>query len=245
MIRLYLNHELCTGKMIALNSSQYNYLINVMRLQNGDEVEVFDNKTGSYVAIIDNVKRGNATLAIAKKKCDLQIIQPQITLAFALVKKNAIETIVQKATELGVTALQPLITKHTVVNTINNDRLSAQIIEASEQTTRNTLPALLPVLPMQQWFDNRIKNIGNNTDCLIICDERRRDAGMAKALLSLSPYDTYTILIGPEGGFANEELDRIIATNHCVPISMGPRILRADTAAIAALSVCRGILGDW
>jgi 16S rRNA (uracil1498-N3)-methyltransferase len=241
MNRLYLSLTLSPHGELTLPDSAHHYLAHVMRAQGGECLEVFDNQTGTYTAHILRTTRKETVIHVGDCVKPLEAILPPLTLAFALVKKPALERILEKATELGVTALQPLITQRTVMRSWNAERALAQVIEAAEQTERNSLPTLHPPKTLEAFLHARQ---GQN-DALLVGDERGASPRMMDVLSGLPPYPSYTVMVGPEGGWTQEELDKILRSDHCRGMSMGSRILRADTAAIAGLSVCRAWLGDW
>lgn len=241
MNRLYLPVTLSPNQDLVLPEAAHHYLAHVMRARVGDALEVFDGITGSYVARIIRITSKTTQIHLDHCTNPLEIITPPLTLAFALVKKPALEKILEKATELGVTTLQPLLTQHTVMRQWNRDRAQAYIIEAAEQTQRNSLPDLRPLMSLHDYLAARQRD----GDALLVGDETGASPRLYDVLIGLTPYPSYTLMIGPEGGWAKEELDKILRNPHCHGMTMGRRILRADTAAIAALSVCRALLGDW
>ncbi|MFM7631490.1 MAG: RsmE family RNA methyltransferase [Alphaproteobacteria bacterium] len=241
MIRLYLPVTLSPNQDLVLPQAAHHYLAHVMRARAGDALEVFDGITGSYIARIAHITPKATQIHLDRCIKPLDVITPPLTLAFALVKKPALEKILEKATELGVTALQPLLTQHTVMRQWNRDRSQAHIIEAAEQTQRNSLPVLHPPMSVDGYLGAR----QGDRDALLVGDETGASPRLDDVLRGLPSYATYTVMIGPEGGWAKEELDKILRSPHCYGMTMGKRILRADTAAVAALSVCRALLGDW
>ena len=241
MNRLYLPLNLYVGKDLVLPDAAHHYLAHVMRARTGDSLEVFDGTTGSYSAQIARITPKQTLIHIDVCTKPLDTIHPPLTLAFALVKKPALEKILEKATELGVTALQPLLTQHTVMRHWNTERALSQVIEAAEQTERNSLPILHPLASLDDFLTRR----QGREDGLLVGDERGTSPRIYDVLMALPPHPSYTLMIGPEGGWSEEELDKILRSPHCHGMNMGKRILRADTAAIAGLSVCRALLGDW
>ena len=241
MNRLYLPLNLSLGQDLVLPDAAHHYLAHVMRARTGDSIEAFDGKTGTYTAHIARITPKQTMIHIDACTKPLETIHPPLTLAFALVKKPALEKILEKATELGVTALQPLLTQHTVMRHWNQERALSQVIEAAEQSERNSLPILHPVASLDDFLTLQ----QGREDALLLGDETGTSPRIHDVLMTLPPYPSYTLMIGPEGGWAKEELDKIKRSPHCHGMSMGKRILRADTAAIAGLSVCRALLGDW
>jgi 16S rRNA (uracil1498-N3)-methyltransferase len=232
--RLFVDQPLADGAMLTLDGAQANYLGNVMRLKAGDPVRLFDNVSGEWLAeVIDAAKR-NITLRLTDKLRAREDV-PDLWLLFAPIKKGPIDWLVEKATELGAARLQPVITRRTIVDRLNLDRLRANMIEAAEQCDRTALPVLgepvkLPVL-LKGWDTTRALLFADETGGAPIADIAR--PGPA------------AILIGPEGGFTPEERQLICATPGAAGISLGPRILRAETAAAAAISTWMSKAGDW
>jgi 16S rRNA (uracil1498-N3)-methyltransferase len=210
-----------------------------MRRKDGDQLLVFNGADGEWLANIVSSSKKHCFLAL-REQTRLQIIQPDIWLCFAPVKNSPINNIIQKATELGVSLMQPVITQHTVVTKINTGRLGAIAVEAAEQSERITVPKINESIALDKmlssWDEGRK---------LILCDESGNGIPMANALLGLKKDTRYAVLIGPEGGFSDSEFAILRNQPYTIPVSMGPRILRADTAAIVALAGVFSILGDW
>jgi len=205
-----------------------------MRLKTGDPVRLFDDRTGEWVAEVTDSAKRSITLHITGKLRDREDV-PDLWLLFAPIKKGPIDWLIEKATELGAARLQPVSTHRTIVDRLNLDRLRANMIEAAEQCDRTALPELrepvkLPSL-LKSWDESRMLLFADETGGLPI-------AGIAR------PGPT-AILIGPEGGFTSDEREMIRATPGATAISLGPRILRAETAAAAAISAWMSKAGDW
>lgn len=241
MLRLCLPLILSPNQEMVLPEAAHHYLAHVMRARTGERIEVFDGKTGTYTAHIARITSRETLIYLQDCVKPLETILPPLTLAFAMIKKPAMEKILEKATELGVTTLQPLLTQHTVMRHWNQERAQSQVIEAAEQTERNSLP----ILHSPTSLDDFLRSRQGNEDALLVGDETGTSPRIHNVLMALPPYPSYTLMIGPEGGWSQEELDKIKRSPHCHGMSMGRRILRADTAAIAGLSVCRAFLGDW
>jgi 16S rRNA (uracil1498-N3)-methyltransferase len=232
--RLFVDQALADGMTLSLDGAQANYLGNVMRLKVGDPVRLFDDRTGEWLAEVANAAKRSITLHLTNKLREREDV-PDLWLLFAPIKKGPIDWLVEKATELGAARLQPVITHRTIVDRLNLDRLRANMIEAAEQCDRTALPALaepvkLPAL-LKGWDEGR---------ALLFADE----TGGTPIARIASPGPA-AILVGPEGGFTPEERDLIRATAGAVGISLGPRILRAETAAAAAISAWMSSAGDW
>lgn len=205
-----------------------------MRLGEGAEVKLFDDLTGEWLARIIQAERKRMTLTVVRKLREREAV-PDLWLLFAPIKRGRIDWLVEKATELGVDRLVPVLTRRTIVDRLNADRLRAHVIEAAEQCERTALPTLdepqkLDAL-LRRWPSGR---------ALLFADE----AGGEPLAEAAAPGPS-AILIGPEGGFTDEERTSIRAVGEVKPVSLGPRILRADTAAVAATSLWMAAAGDW
>ena len=240
--RLYIDVPLKDGDIITLPSAQMHYLLHVLRLRVGAAIAVFNGVDGEYLAIINE---------IIKKKCLISVkmqLRPQIQcrdlwLLFAPIKKARQDFIAQKASELGVRVIWPIKTEFCQVSRVNDERLVANAIEAAEQTKRLDIAVVKP-------FSNLLDALGEieNDRLLIWCDEAsagRPALNVSTALAGAPPHTKAAVLIGPEGGFSESERTHLQSRINCLKISLGPRILRADTAAISALSCYQSICGDW
>jgi 16S rRNA (uracil1498-N3)-methyltransferase len=237
--RLFTTASLKKGALLDLEQEQSHYLLNVMRRKVGDKICIFNSIDGEWLAQIAECGKKTCQLLLVEQILS-QKTSPDIWLCFAPVKNAPIANIVQKATELGASLLQPVITKHTIVNKINDKRLSAIAIEAAEQCERLDVPQIMEIITLEKllasWDDARQ---------LIVCDESGAGKPMVEALKELKSNGKYAVLIGPEGGFSQSEFALLRKQPYVTAISMGPRILRADTAAIVALAGVFSILGDW
>ena len=232
--RLYVEQQLGDGVTLTLVGPQANYLSAVMRLGTGAQVKLFDDRTGEWLAEILEAGKKRVSLRILRQLREREPV-PDLWLLFAPIKRGRIDWIAEKATELGIARLVPVITQRTIVDRTNSDRLLAHMIEAAEQCERTALPELaepqkLEVL-LRSWPAER---------ALLFADE----AGGEPMQAAVAPGPA-AILIGPEGGFTEEERASIRALPSAVPVSLGPRILRADTAAVAAISLWMAAAGDW
>jgi len=230
--RLYVEQPLARDSALTLEGSAANYLGNVLRLGAGARVKLFDDRTGEWLAEIVDAGKKRVTLAVTEHLSDREPV-PDLWLLFAPIKRGRIDWLVEKATELGVARLVPVITRRTIVERLNLDRLGAHIVEAAEQCERTALaelaePQKLGAL-LAAWPAERI---------LYFADETGGEPLTAKP-------GPAAILIGPEGGFTDEERTAIRALPQARPIGLGPRILRADTAALAAVTLWMSAAGDW
>lgn len=232
--RLFVDDLLAADAMITLGGPPANYLANVLRLGSGAQVKLFDNRSGEWLAEIVETGRKRVSLQVRDRLREREAV-PDLWLLFAPIKRGRIDWLVEKATELGVARLVPVLTQRTVVERLNLDRLRAHAIEAAEQCERTALPELaeparLATL-LADWAPGRR---------LYFADE----AGGEPLLTAAAPGPA-AILIGPEGGFTDDERAAIRAAPQAKAVSLGPRILRADTAALAALSLWMAAAGDW
>jgi len=240
--RLYVTVDLKPGTRFAAEERAAHYLKNVMRRAAGDPLILFNARDGEFNAVIADVSKKSVEIDVT----DLRRPQagvPDVWLCFAPLKKDAVDFLVEKATELGVAAFQPVFTKHTAATRLNLERLEANAIEAAEQTERLTLPEIRAPLSLadllRDWDPARR---------IILCAEAGPALPIGEALSDLKSdvrqTNAWAILCGPEGGFARSELDLLSKLPFVTPVGLGPRILRADTAALAALAVFQSILGD-
>ncbi|WP_188237941.1 16S rRNA (uracil(1498)-N(3))-methyltransferase [Sphingopyxis sp. LK2115] len=232
--RLFVDRPLGADSAPVIDGAAAHYLLGVMRLKPGDPVRLFDNRSGEWLAVVAEAAKRSVTLRIDRHMRDIEAV-PDLWLCFAPVKKARLDWIIEKATELGVRRLQPVITERTIVERVNQDRIAAQIIEACEQCGRTALPALADPVKLPQLLNN-----WPGGRALIFADE----AG-GVPLAHLAAPAPAAILTGPEGGFTDRE--RAMLTQHPAVqrLALGPRILRAETAAIAAVSLWMAQHGDW
>jgi 16S rRNA (uracil1498-N3)-methyltransferase len=237
LIRLHVTGDLATDRSVTITPDQAHYLANVMRLSRGDELLVFNGRDGEWlVRMVEAGKRGGELAALAQTRP--QVTGPDLDLVVALVKRARLETIVEKAAELGARRVRLVVTERTNAERTRVDRLAAIAAEAAEQTGRLDVPAIEAPQKLSgllaDWPDGRP---------LMFCDEAG-DAPPALAAFAGRSGGPWGVLIGPEGGFSTNERALIRALPAAVPVSLGPRILRADTAAIAALTLWQAALGD-
>jgi 16S rRNA (uracil1498-N3)-methyltransferase len=237
MIRLYVTFDLAAGAPVALDGDQSRYLVAVMRREVGDEVALFNGRDGEWRARISAVAK-RATQLVVEERLRPQEVGPDLDLVVALVKRTRLETIVEKAAELGARRVRPVVTARTNAETARVARLQAIAMEAAEQTGRLDVPEIAEPVKLEAllkgWEAERR---------LLFCDEGGDAAPVLKALAAAQA-GPWAILIGPEGGFSPEERARLRALDFAVPASLGPRILRADTAAISAMTLWQAALGD-
>ena len=242
VIRLFIDQPFSADQSISLSEAQTHYLKNVLRMGLGDPVHLFNGRDGEWRSVIDRISRHRCS-TVLEEQVFKQKIEPNLWLIFAPVKRARIDFIAAKAAELGVSALMPVFTEFTDVSRVNTQRLRANAMEAAEQCGRLSVPKvnepenLISIL--EGWPEDRN---------LLYCDETGSGAGIGSYLESAktaSKTMPTAFLIGPEGGFSCSELDLLKEKINFTAIDLGPRILRADTAAIAALSCWLSVLGDW
>jgi 16S rRNA (uracil1498-N3)-methyltransferase len=236
--RVYLAADLAAGVAIPCTREQSNYLRNVLRLGTGDLVLVFNGRDGEWQAQLSADGRRNASL-VPMRQTRLQQAATDLHYLFAPLKHARLDYMVQKATEMGAARLAPVLTERTVPSRVNLDRMRTNAIEAAEQCGILTIPAVAE--------PRRLEAVLSDWDAgrtLIFCDESAASKDPISALASVATR-AVAVLIGPEGGFAHSERDMLLAKSFVVPISLGPRIMRADTAAVAALALVNAVLGDW
>lgn len=234
--RLHVADVLAAGTRVPLAGPQAHYLLSVMRLKDGDPVKLFDDRTGEWLALARDLRKRDLVLEVTEQLRPRERV-PDLWLCAAPIKKGRIDWVAEKACELGVDRLVPVLTRRTVVDRLNLERLTAHMIEAAEQCGRTALPALTEPVKLAQllrdWPDGRT---------LFFADE---SGGTPAAQAMAAHPGPAAILVGPEGGFDAEERAAIRALPQAVGIGLGPRILRAETAAAAAVAVWMAAAGDW
>jgi 16S rRNA (uracil1498-N3)-methyltransferase len=239
-IRLFVEPPLISGARIALTEPQAHYLLRVMRARSGDRLLIFNGRDGEWQARIADVRK-NAAILFCESRTAPQSEEPDLWLAFAPIKKTPADYVAQKATELGVRVLQPVLTQRTIARRVNTARLKANAIEAAEQSGRLSVPEIREPLELNALIKSWPKNRR-----IVFCDEAGDATPIAEALeRERGGTDDWAVVTGPEGGFDPEERAAIRANRLVLPVTLGPRIMRADTAALAALAVWQAILGDW
>jgi 16S rRNA (uracil1498-N3)-methyltransferase len=237
--RLFVDAALREGEKIALERNQSNYLGNVLRLSAGESILVFNGRDGEWRAEIDGRKRPDSLSIVAQTRPQDRL--PDIAYVFAPLKHARLDYMVQKAVEMGTSALQPVLTRHTQVSRVNVERMRANVIEAAEQCGILSLAAVAEPVALERYLEKRA-----TSRLLVFCDEAAEIGNPIEALRQgLTANDGIDILIGPEGGFAREERALLLRQPKTLRLSLGPRILRADTAGVAALALVQAALGDW
>jgi 16S rRNA (uracil1498-N3)-methyltransferase len=237
-VRLFVVAPLLGGAAVSCTSDQANYLVNVLRLSIGDEILLFNGADGEWRARISDAGKRRCSL-VCLDETRPQQTGPDLHYIFAPLKHARLDYMVQKAAELGVAHLQPVLTRRTVASRVNIERMQANAIEAAEQCGVLRVPTIGEPLKLEallaQWNPDRR---------LIFCDESAAVSSPLAALGAISE-GPLAVLVGPEGGFDPHERASLNNKTYAVPISLGPRIMRADTAAVAALALVNATLGDW
>jgi 16S rRNA (uracil1498-N3)-methyltransferase len=237
-VRLYVEQPLAEAAGIDCTPAQANYLGNVMRMRAGDTLLVFNGRDGEWLARMGEARKGRCSLTV-EALMRVQSSGPDIHYLFAPLKKARLDYMVQKATELGVAALQPVMTRRTAAERVNSERMRANVIEAAEQCGVLRLPEVREPeklsAVLKNWPDART---------LIFADEAAPIASPLEALNAVAKGPA-ALLIGPEGGFDETEREMLRALPFVRAVSLGPRIMRADTAAVAAMALLNAVLGDW
>ncbi len=241
--RLFVDHPLAAGGRIGLDGPQINYLRNVLRLQPGEQVLAFNGRDGEWSTVLADGGRRALFLAVAEPR---RAQTPALDLHywFAPLKHARLDYMVQKAVEMGVSRLQPVLTQHGQITRLNLERMRANTIEAAQQCGILALPDIAPPLALDRVIAER-----DPARLLVFCDEDAELKDPITALAAARPAGAnpppLAVLIGPEGGFAAPERAALLRLPNVFRLALGPRILRADTAAVAALAVVQSVLGDW
>ncbi|WP_431856318.1 16S rRNA (uracil(1498)-N(3))-methyltransferase [Azospirillum sp.] len=236
--RLHVDSPLAEGQAVGLDHERAHYLRHVLRLDKGAAISVFNGKDGEWLAVIDGFGKGWCSLTVTTQRRPQQD-GPDVWLLFAPIKRGRIDTVAEKASELGAARIWPVFTRHTDPHRVNLDRLRANAVEAAEQCERLTVPDLPDPVALDKalaaWPEGRV---------LFLCRESGAAQPIAEAVRAHAGRPA-AFLVGPEGGFAKAELDDLGKLPFVVPVGLGPRVLRADTAAFAALACWQALAGDW
>ena len=237
--RLFVDAPLALGETVELERNQSNYLGNVLRLAAGDTILVFNGRDGEWQASIAGRKRPDSLAIVARTRPQDRL--PDLAYVFAPLKHARLDYMVQKAVEMGVSSLQPVLTRFTQVSRVNGERMRANVVEAAEQCGILSLADVAEPVALDRYLSRR-----GAQRLLVFCDEAADVANPLQALQGgLTGANGIDVLIGPEGGFAEEERALLLRQPLILRLSLGPRILRADTAGVAALALVQAALGDW
>ena len=236
--RLFIDGDLDFGRRVELTPPQAHYLTAVLRLRPGAQLLVFNGRDGEWVATLSETNKRGATLTV-ESLTRPQGTGPDIDYLFAPLKRSRLDYMVQKATEMGVARLRPVITDRTIAERVNGERMRANVVEAAEQCGILRVPGVEPPVKLNDVLDD-----WDPRRLIVYCDEEAQLSGPVQVLEKLSPAPL-AVLVGPEGGFSPAERQRLVGKSYVVPLSLGPRIMRADTAAVAVLALVNATLGDW
>lgn len=238
--RLFVDAPLQSGARIELDRGQANYLLNVLRLRAGEPVLVFNGRDGEWRTEVSVEGRKAADLVCVEQVRE-QTVLPDLIYAFAPLKHARLDYMVQKAVEMGAGILQPVLTRRTQSARVNLERMRSNAIEAAEQCGILSIPVVRP----EEDLVNFLKGLEHDR-VVVFCDEDAPVSNPVRALAELGNNGLGpAVIVGPEGGFTDQERALVAAHERCVRVSLGPRILRADTAAVAALAIVQSVLGDW
>ena len=237
--RLFVDAPLAKGALISLSRDQSNYLGNVLRLKAGETILVFNGREGEWQAAVAGRKRPDSLTVIEQTRSQDHL--PDLAYVFAPLKHARLDYMVQKAVEMGASRLQPVLTRFTQVARVNGERMRANVIEAAEQCGILSLACVAEPMPLARYLDTR-----EGERLLIFCDEKAEVANPLEALgKGRNGSRGIDVLVGPEGGFAEEERKILSRQPRILRLSLGSRTLRADTAGVAALALVQAVLGDW
>jgi len=236
--RLHVEAPLAAGATVALDADRAHYLLHVLRLKPGAAVALFNGRDGEWRASLAEAGKRGAALAV-EAQLRPQAAEPDLWLCFAPIKSGRIDFLAEKAGELGAAVLQPVLTRHTDVARVNTDRLRANAREAAEQCERLSVPAVQEPVDLA-----RLLAVWDSQRILYVCSESGSAPPFAEVLAARAPGPA-AVMIGPEGGFARLELDELARHPFVLRVGLGPRILRAETAAVAALACWQALHGDW
>jgi 16S rRNA (uracil1498-N3)-methyltransferase len=240
MARLFLNMPLIKGDKIRLTEDDTHYLANVIRKRIGSKLAVFNGIDGEWLAEILDFNKQTATLYVIEQFKIQEKDKVNLTLIFAIVKPQPMRFIIEKATELGVTRFIPLITDYTNFQQINYKKFETWIKEATEQSERITIPKIDAIVTLDKLLHH-----WPNENIIFLCNENEKSVRLVDVVEKNLQQNSYAFMVGPEGGFSDRELEFMSMFNNIKSVQIGPRILRADTAALAIISSFQSTFGDW
>jgi len=238
-VRIYIDADLSQDKGVVLDKTQAHYVVTVMRRKIGDEIVLFNGRDGEWVGKVQEVRKSHALINLISCLRE-QAAEPDIHLVFSPVKKIQNALIVQKATELGVSELIPVQTLRTNSDRPREDKMVLQAIEAAEQSERLTIPVIQQTQKLEKYLAKMEPD-----RALIFCHERHDSKDPISVLSGLTISNKFAVLVGPEGGFSDAERKMIMSCDNSHTLGLGPRILRAETAVVSALSLLQAVRGDW
>lgn len=244
LVRIHVESPLTSNIMLTVTNQQFHYLNHVMRLRKGDYIRLFNGMDGEWLAVIRETERKRCHVEVIEQICK-QPREIDVWLAFSPIKANQMSLVVEKGTELGISTFIPILTKLSVVRKVNMERLRAQALEAAEQSERFSVPEIMDPMTLEEFQKQWQSNPDFESRNLLLCDETGTGAPIYEKLQMLSNSERYCLMIGPEGGFTKSEIEETSALSRVIPLSLGPRILRAETAALVAITCFQSTLGDW
>jgi len=236
--RLFVDAPLAQDGRVELDRDQSNYLGNVLRLAAGAEVLAFNGRDGEWQAAIEGRKRPDSLVILQQTRPQDRL--PDLAYVFAPLKHARLDYMVQKAIEMGAASLQPVLTRFTQASRVNTERMRANVVEAAEQCGILSIATVAEPMPLERFLSQRAAG-----RLLIFCDEAAGLENPIQSLQGAQAAEGIDVLIGPEGGFAEEERALLLRQPKILRLALGPRIMRADTAAVAALALVQAVLGDW
>ena len=236
--RLFVDAPLAQDGRVELDRDQSNYLGNVLRLAAGAEVLAFNGRDGEWQAAIEGRKRPDGLVILQQTRPQDRL--PDLAYIFAPLKHARLDYMVQKAIEMGAASLQPVLTRFTQASRVNTERMRANVVEAAEQCGILSIATVAEPMPLERFLSQRAAG-----RLLIFCDEAAELENPIQSLQGARATEGIDVLIGPEGGFAEEERALLLRQPKILRLALGPRIMRADTAAVAALALVQAVLGDW
>jgi 16S rRNA (uracil1498-N3)-methyltransferase len=236
--RLFVDAPLAQDGRVTLDRDQSNYLGNVLRLAAGAEVLAFNGRDGEWQAAIEGRKRPDGLIILQQTRPQDRL--PDLAYVFAPLKHARLDYMVQKAIEMGAASLQPVLTRFTQASRVNTERMRANVVEAAEQCGILSIATVAEPAPLERFLSQRAAG-----RLLIFCDEAAEVENPIQSLQGAREAEGIDVLIGPEGGFAEEERALLLRQPKILRLALGPRIMRADTAAVAALALVQAVLGDW
>jgi 16S rRNA (uracil1498-N3)-methyltransferase len=236
--RLFVDAPLAQDGRVTLDRDQSNYLGNVLRLAAGAEVLAFNGRDGEWQAAIEGRKRPDGLVILQQTRPQDRL--PDLAYVFAPLKHARLDYMVQKAIEMGAASLQPVLTRFTQASRVNTERMRANVVEAAEQCGILSIATVAEPMPLERFLGQRAAG-----RLLIFCDEAAELENPIQSLQGAGAAEGVDVLIGPEGGFAEEERALLLRQPKILRLALGPRIMRADTAAVAALALVQAVLGDW
>lgn len=236
--RVYCPENFTEAGVIMLDDQKLHHLVHVLRAKAGDQIRIFNAQYGEWLAKIDRIEKNKLHITLQKQLCDSESVG-RVSLMFAPIKQDKLHFLIEKAVELGVDRLIPVLTERTIVRDINNQKIESYIQQAAEQSERLTMPKLFPLNKLSSALDEL-----NAVDNVIFCNEQEQENSLHKVITKLEANKNYIILIGPEGGFTDQERMLLNNDKKIISTHIGSRILRAETAALFVVGCLQFAVGD-